>query len=84
MHPPRLSARPARQAGLAPVGDDRWAAGDQQLALGAGIPAAAAFAAVSIERGSQQYVRLAAGPAFANASGTYFVSAWRPGAPRPL
>jgi hypothetical protein len=32
------------------------------------------FAAVGMHRGSQQYVRLAADPALANVSGTYFVS----------
>ena len=32
------------------------------------------FAAAGTERGSQQYVRLAADPALANVSGTYFVS----------
>ncbi len=32
------------------------------------------FAAAGIERGSQQYVRLAADPALVNMTGTYFVS----------
>jgi hypothetical protein len=32
------------------------------------------FAAVATERGSEQYVRLAADPTLANVSGAYFVS----------